>query len=124
MVEERNIEEIIFLSFNKTNCDLRKVLKVSQFKYPDIVKHVSLGDLFLELLETEKNWNMVGEKLSKKIFASLIFEENLLPKINDSNVDFYIFGGIIQRGREISDFLSYYKKNLKSATHISTRIRF
>lgn len=113
VVEERNIGEIIFLSLNKTNCDLRKVLKVSKFKYPNIVKPVSLGNLFLELLETEKNWDILGEKLSN----------SLLQEIKDSNVEFYIFGGIIQRGREISDFLSYYKKNLKSATHISTRLK-
>lgn len=113
IVEEKNIEEIIFLSFNRTLCDMKKVLEISKFKYPELVANVSLGDKLLELYKIEKSWNDLGEKLLSTFSNYLV----------DSVVDFYIFGGIIQRGATISDFVNYYKNNFKSSNHISTRIK-
>jgi hypothetical protein len=113
VVEETNIEEIIFLSVNNTKCDLKKVLNLSKFKYPELIRYIPLGDELSELYRTENNWKDLGEKL---VFT---FSNYLL----DSDVDFYIFGGIIQRGATISDFINYYGKNFKSSNHVSTRIK-
>jgi uncharacterized protein YlbG (UPF0298 family) len=111
IVEEKNIEEIIFLSVNKTECDLKKVLELSKFKYPELIRYISLGNKLLELYQTENNWGDLGEKIVSTFYHYLI----------DSEVDFYIFGGIIQRGATIPSFVNYYKNNIKSSNHSSTR---
>lgn len=104
-VEENNVSEILFVSFNKTQSDLKRVLSLSKFKYPNIITHISLGNLF------KNSYKEIGEELIKS-----------LGEINQIK-EIFLFGGIILNQRNINDLIEYYGDNLKSFTFLSFRLR-
>lgn len=112
IVEDKNISEIIFISFNSTDLDLKTILRISQFKYPELINFVEFGSKLKNLFLTEKSYGEIAKKLIDILGNNLSDVETL-----------YLFGNCLfdRKERKINDIITKYYSNLNSFNFLTAR---
>jgi len=105
IIEEREIQEVLFISFNKTNSDLKKILKLSKFKYPNIISHYTIPNI-----KNPPSYGFIIREITREIEAK---EGDL----------FYIFGGIMLPNNSVYYYYNNYYNSLSSFSFNSFKIR-
>jgi hypothetical protein len=109
IVEDNNISDIIFISFNSTDFDLKNILKISKFKYPELIKSIKLGTTLENLFKKDFSYAEIAEKLIKSI--------NTIHEIDT----LYLFGNTMFGAKKIKDIINKYSDSKKGFNFYTNR---